>query len=255
FTDGDTIYGVQHYTHSVDSLMSTICKYKNGAITPIAEIGYLSIFYFTDEYIYYCDNEKTIRRMDYNGENIEEIVRLESIEKFAVHDGKIWYKYTVKENSSFTSKTAVYNIETEEYVDLMFDSLYYCDFKFNGSYMYCIDSEYRLLRTNIDDYTVEVVCENADCFDFCGEYIIYAYNSSDNDSDGKLYRISNDENTEIFNAKELLTPESYYDIDTIQCENGQIFIDISSGPFYSCVTELDIDGSLIKKYYETRPWN
>lgn len=121
--------------------------------------------------------------------------------------------------------------------------------------MYCIDSEYRLIRTNIDDYTVEVVCENANRFDFCGEYIIYAFNSSDDDSDGKLYRISNDENIEIFNAKELLNPEFYYDIDKIQCENGQIFIDISSEPFYSCVIELDIDGNLIKKYYETIPWN
>lgn len=80
FTDGDTIYGVQHYTRSIDSLMSTICKYKYGEITSIAEIEYLSTFYFTDEYIYYCDNEKIIRRMDYNGENIEEIVRLNSIE-------------------------------------------------------------------------------------------------------------------------------------------------------------------------------
>lgn len=255
FTDGDTIYGVQHYTHSGDSLMSKICKYKDGAITPIAEIGYLSAFYFTDEYIYYYDNEKTICRMDYNGENIEEIVKLDSIEEFAVHDDKIWYKYTIKENNRFISKTAVYNIETGESVDLMVNFIHYCDFRFNGRYMYCIDSAYRLLRTNTDDYTVEVVCENADCFDFCGKYIIYACNSSDNDSDGKLYRFSNDENTEIFNAKELLNQEYYYDIDTIQCENGQIFIDISSGPFYSCVTELDIDGNLIKKYYETKLWN
>jgi|GEM_PF-7000486 len=39
-------------------------------------------------------------------------------------------------------------------------------------------------------------------------------------------------------------------IDKLQCENGHIFIDISSGPYYSYIAELDTDGNLIKNYYE-----
>lgn len=248
FIKGNAIYGVKHYTRNANRLMSTICKYENGAITPIADIGYLSSYYFTDEYIYYCDDEKTVRRMDYNGKNIEEIAELGSVEKFAVHNGKIWYE---KNHSTFVSKLMVYDTETKENTEVMGIRYSRGDLRFNGDHMYCIDNRLRLLRVNTDDYTVEVVCENTDFFDFCGEYIIY----SDNfyiPPHGKLYRLSNDENTEIFNANDLLNQDYSYYINAVQCDDGHIFVEIMSGAFYSYVAELDINGNLIKKYYETK---
>lgn len=255
FTDGNTIYGVKHYTRNANSLMSTICKCKDGVITPIAEIGYLSKFYFTDKYIYYCDDERTIRRMDYNGENIEEITELSSVKQFAVHDGKIWYEKTVKENwQSFSvSKIMAYDIETKENTEIM-ETRYSSDFRFNGDYMYFIGDGLRLLRLNTEDYSIELVCENVLSFDFCGEYIIYSVYERELDSNSKLYRLGNDENIEIFDAHDLLVQEYYYELNTIHCDDGRIFIDISSGPFYSYVAELDINGNLIKKYYETPTW-
>ena len=101
------------------------------------------------------------------------------------------------------------------------------------------------MRMNLEDYSVELVFEDVVDFEFCGDMLIHMNFEN-------IYKIQNGEEKLIFNVSEFFDNEYNYYIDNIQIEGERLFIDISSGPYYSYIVELDINGNFIRKYYENK---
>lgn len=232
FMKGDTIYGTQMKLH--DNGKMNICKYENGSVTPIIVLpGYREIF-FDSDYIYYINyqsNGSDFYRVDYNGEHIEYIFTADdnNVQRFNVYNDRIYYE-----------DLGIYDMNSGELIELSSGR----SGRINGGYMYYVD-EYNLMRMNLEDYSVELVFEDVVDFEFCGDMLIHMNFEN-------IYKIQNGEEKLIFNVSEFFDNEYNYYIDNIQIEGERLFIDISSGPYYSYIVELDINGNFIRKYYENK---
>lgn len=231
FMDGDKIYGTQSKLH--DNGKMNICKYENGIVTPIIKLPSYSQVFFDSEYIYYVKYQRgdpEFYRADYNGENIEYIFTAEDnyIEKFTVYNDRIYY-----------NDLRIYDMNSGELIELSSGK----SGRINGGYMYYIDNYGCLMRMNLEDYSIEFVWKAVMDFEFCGEKLIRRNFEN-------IYTIQNGEEKLIFNVSEFFDNEYSYYIDDIQIEGERLFINISSGPYYSYIAELDINGNFIRKYYE-----
>ncbi len=241
FNIGDILYGTKWTVNGI-----SFCKCENNVVSDIFEYpqSYFQIQYFTDSYIYYAvsdDNSTGIYRVDYNGDNPEFVFAPDDSDyalNFTVYGSKIYY------NANQNHKLGVYDIETGVNTDIPQGGVGRI---YNG-YMYYNDHN-DLCRMNLSDFSTELVCEKVLNYDFIGNDIVYSP-YGENETDGSLFILENGESRKIFSAQEFFKQDYYYMIDKLQCENGHIFIDISSGPYYSYIAELDTDGNLIKNYYE-----
>ena len=245
FNKETAFYGVKHI---FNPSQYEIYKYENGVGKSLSDglYNYWFTSYFTEKYIYYSTYENKISefyRMDYNGENKELLFTLDEsfyIPDFLVNEDKIYFEWV--ENDSH--KIGVYNMKNHELI-VLYDG---GTGRINGGYMYYI-SQSSLMRMSLEDYSIEFVCEDVYDFEFCGD-TIFLDPSLDSKDSGTLFKLEKGEKQKIFDANEFFGNEYYYDIDNIQYENDRIFIQISSGPYYSYIAELDINGNFIRKVYE-----
>lgn len=243
YNSGDTFYGTKW---SIDGV--SFCKCENNVVSDIFSYpqSYIHKSYFTGDYIYYVisdDKTAEICRVDYNGENPETVLTLDEADydlDFLVYDNKIYY------DAKKYHKLGIYDIEAGENTDIPQGGVG----RVHNGYMYYIDY-YNLCRMNLSDYSIETVYEKVLNYDFMGNDIVYTP-YGENEMDGNLFILSNGISKKIFSAKNLLEPDYYYMIDKLQYENEHIFVEISSGPFYSYIAELDTDGNLVKTYYENK---
>lgn len=228
-------------------IQDKICSFKDGKYTSLYhEENEISDFYFTDSYIYFLyrsDSGTEIFRMGYNGSDIESIAFIDlQISKYSVHGNKIFYEADYLKYGVFDTETG-----TDTALDNGGAGI------FCGDYMYYVSGEHHLFRMNINDYSYEKICENVRRFAFYDGYIIYQMYqpyAGDTANDCEVYRLGKGENKKIFDAYEHCKHPYYYDISVIQADKDNIFIEVSSGPYYKCIAEIDIDGNLIKKVYE-----
>ncbi|MCM1506493.1 MAG: DUF5050 domain-containing protein [Ruminococcus flavefaciens] len=219
-----------------------LCSFKDGKYKSLKyEDRNISDFYFTEQYIYFLckgDTETEILRMRYDGTDAESIAVINlMISKYAVHDGKIFYEADYL-------KYGVYDTETAENTSLSDGGAgIFC-----GDYMYYISSEHHLFRMNTSDYSCEKICENVRRIAVYEDYIIYQPYSSNVDCDGQLYRLGKGENKKIFDAGDFFENGYYYDI-SVQAEKEKIFIEVSSGPYFRYIAEMDIDGNITDTIY------
>ena len=97
--------------------------------------------------------------------------------------------------------------------------------------MYYID-DYDLWRMKLSDYSIEAVNEKVINFDFIGNDIVYStYDEIKRDS--SIFILENGVNRKLFSAQEFFGNDYHYMIDKLCIENGHIFVEISSGPYYS----------------------
>lgn len=219
------------------------CSFKDGDYTTLKyEEKNISNVYFTDEFIYFInrnDNGTEFLRMRYDGSDVESIAYINlQVSKYSVHDNLIFYEADYL-------KYGVYNTETS--VDTPLDNGgagIFC-----GDYMYFISNEHILYRMNINDFTCEKISENIRRMAFYDDYIIYQPYTEDVSGDGQLYRLGKGENKKIFDAGEILKNNYYYDI-SVQANEENIFVQVNSGPYYTYIAEIDIDGNVIEKIYE-----
>ncbi|MDE6101970.1 MAG: DUF5050 domain-containing protein, partial [Ruminococcus sp.] len=223
-----------------------LCSFKDGKYTELKyEEKEISDFYFTEEFIYcLCKNDvgTEILRMRYDGSDTEQVAFINlQISKYAVHGNNIFYEANYL-------KYGVYDTETG--TDTALDeggAWVFC-----GDYMYYISSKHHLYRMNLSDYSSEKICENVRIVAFYDDYILYQPYAYNTDVDGQIYRLGKGENIKIFDAGELFDNDYYYDISTIQTEDEHIFIEINSGPYFSYIAEMDIDGNIVETIYSNK---
>ena len=243
YNSGDTFYGTKW---SIDGV--GFCKCENNVVSEIFAYpqSYIHKSYFTSDYIYYVvsdDKTAEICRVDYNGENPESVLTLDEADytlDFLVYDNKIYY------DAKKYHKLGIYDIETGVNTEIPQGGVG----RIHNGYMYYID-DYDLWRMKLSDCSVEIVYEKVLNYDFIGNDIVYTP-YGEHERDGDLFILANGISKKIFSAKELLEPDYYYMIDRLQYENEHIFVEISSGPYYSYIAELDTDGNLVKTYYENK---
>lgn len=181
--------------------------------------------------------------MGYNGENPESVLTLDEADyalDFLVYDNKIYY------DAKKYHKLGIYDIETGVNTEIPQGGVG----RIHNGYMYYID-DYDLWRMKLSDYSIEAVNEKVINFDFIGNDIVYStYDEIKRDS--SIFILENGVNRKLFSAQEFFGNDYHYMIDKLCIENGHIFVEISSGPYYSYIAELDTDGNLVKTYYENK---
>ena len=222
---------------------SKLSSFKDGKYTELKyEEKDISDFYFTDEYIYsLCRNDTgtEIFRMRYDGSDAESVAFINlQIRKYSVHGNNIFY-------TADYLKYGVYDTETNTNTSLDDGGAgVFC-----GDYMYYISDEHHLFRMNLNDYSVEKICENVRLFAFYDGFILYQPYGDNANVDGRIYRLGKGENTKIFDAGEFFDDDYYYDISAIQTEDKHIFIKLNSGPYFRYIAEMDIDGNITETIY------
>lgn len=243
YNSGDTFYGTKW---SIDGV--SFCKCENNAVSDICAYpqSYIHKSYFTRDYIYYVisdDKTAEICRVGYNGENPESVLTLDEADyalDFLVYDNKIYY------DAKKYHKLGIYDIETGVNTEIPQGGVG----RIHNGYMYYID-DYDLWRMKLSDYSIEAVNEKVINFDFIGNDIVYStYDEIKRDS--SIFILENGVNRKLFSAQEFFGNDYHYMIDKLCIENGHIFVEISSGPYYSYIAELDTDGNLVKTYYENK---
>ncbi len=222
---------------------SKLCSFKDGKYTELKyEEKEISDFYFTDEYIYFlCRNDTgtEVLRMRYDGSDAESVAFINlQISKYAVHGNNIFYEADYLKYGVYDTETGTNTALDEGGAGV-----------FCGDYMYYMSAEHHLYRMNLNDYVSEKICENVRLFSFYGDYILYQPYSDSTNTDGQIYRLGKGENSKIFDAGELFDDDYYYDVSAIQTEDEHIFIEINSGPYFSYIAEIDIDGNIVETIY------
>ncbi|MBO5163910.1 MAG: hypothetical protein J6B75_05615 [Ruminococcus sp.] len=245
FNNENVFYGVKRFSNPS---RYEIHKYENGVGKSLSDgrYNYWFEYYFTEKYIYYetyVNKISKFYRMDYNGENKELIFTIDEsrdLSDFLVYEDKLYYEWY--ENNS--DKLGVYNMENHELIELNDGRIG----RINGGYMYYC-SYCNLMRMSLEDYSIELVCEDVSGFEFCGDTVFFSPAFGGKES-GSLFRLENGEKQKIFDADEFFGTDYYYEIGNIQYENGRIFIQITSGPYYSYIAEIDSYGNVIRNFYE-----
>lgn len=259
FVGDGVLYGTTYQSNgSASDVVAYACKYENNEISIISEASdvYKECVY-TPDYIYYMlehGDSKGVYRMDYSGKNHKRVLAFEDSESnfdFIVNGSKIYYKW-----SDYTQlyTFGVYDMETKEHKRLNDGELG----RINGGYMYYKVFDhyednsgfiYNLMRMNLEDYTIEKVCEDVWDFDFQGNSIIYDRNS-DKDQ-GIIYRLENGESKAAFSCDTL--GEDCY-IYGFQCTEDEIILKAETDVYNICIIGIDASGN-IKKYHEYGEWN
>lgn len=250
FSRDGVLYGLKSDHKNYESIKLIVVKYENHEITPIVELNYYDDVYFTPEYIYYKawnGDFSEFYRTDYTGSATELIFRTDDdTEKLIVDENKIYYNRKVPRTDHilYNEECGIYDMKNDKLIAVKDGRIG----RINGGYMYYLAYN-SLMRMNIENYATELVCEDVSGFEFCGDTIFFSSAFGSEDS-GALYKLENGEKQKIFDAAEFFGTEYYYEIWGIQYENGRIFIQISSGPYYSYIAEIDSDGNFIRKFYE-----
>lgn len=222
---------------------SKLCSFKDGKYTELKyEEKDISDFYFTDEFIYcLCRNDAGTEflRMRYDGSDPESVAFINlNVSKYAVHGNNIFYEADYM-------KYGVYDTETNTDTSLDEGGAG----SFCGDYMYYISTEHHLCRMNLNDHSVEKLCENVRLFAFYDGYILYQPYSDGTTADGQIYRLGKGENVKILDADQIFKNSYYYDVSAIQTKDEHIYIEINSGPYFSYIAEIDIDGNIVETIY------
>lgn len=227
-------------------------KLEDDKFTVIDEAPFECGKRFIGNYIYYSkrtDDIITVYQMNKNKEITKTVKLPKYSHDYVVYENKIWYEWWDGVNDYGLSFYDLVTGESKDYDEGRIGII-------NNGYMYYSESG-KLMRINLSNCEYEFVCgvekdsnsEISDqdtlwAFNYYGDYILYSLGNT-------LYRLSDNENTPIFSTG------AYYENDGkgfyiygIQCEDNRIFLKISSGAFYQCFMEIDIDGNIIEVIHE-----
>ena len=215
----------------------------------------LNDMWFAEDYIYAAAQDSldslSFYRFDYDGGSMERIAELEAqkLYSFAVYDGRLICE---TENSQGEHEVGVIDLETGGYTALSDGGVgFVC-----GGYMYYSDKRNNIsfahtnniYRMSLDDYSVEKLCEGGELMAIHDGYLIYCVHD-ENDGSDVLRRLGNGEDVQFFDPNELLGDGYYYSVDTVQSEGGHLYVELSSGPYYKNIMEIDTNGNFIKQIY------
>ncbi len=258
FVRDGVLYGTMN--SSVGDVIAYACKYENNEVSIISEASdvYQECVY-THDYIYYVlerGESKGIYRMDYDGKNHKRVLAFEDsvcMVDFIVNGSKIYYKWYNSGTDMQLYSLGIYDMETKEHKRLNDGELG----RVNGGYMYYTIYEYyednvgfiNLMRMNLEDYTIEKVCEDVWDYDFQGNSIIY--NRYRDNRQGIIYRLENGESKVVFSS-DTLGEECF--IYGIQCTEDEIILKVEIDAYHGQLIGIDKHGN-IKKYHEYGEWN
>lgn len=251
----DALYGVLHQDLKEERFF--IMKYQNESLEMIINDP-IEHWCFAEEGIYYqIDN--AIYLTNYGGINSELIVEIpdelytdshncEYLRgcRFVVYHGSIWYhhySYFDKVDVPFWS----YDIETKVFtqIDTGIDQAKLE--AVNNGFLY-FSSTNGLWRLNTDTYCIEQVSERYCCsVNFFNDNIIF---TTEQTGKSEVYKINSDGITKMFdeNNKEFGYDEPYY--NQISTYKDRIFLNVTSGAYYSKIVEIDLDGKILKQISE-----
>ncbi len=232
--------------YAIDGFFTENCVYQKEA-SPSKD---RTIFYKTD---YYGGSRKEICHIN---------IPFEDVENFIVYKDKLLYNYTVKDKWGQTHNRFVcrdLNIPQKETIyehdglSIVGNNGY-----INNGYMYFVNylsDGYTLIRFNIESQEFEYVCNpqngefiDVNLFNFIDDTIIYT-----KDYSKTVCIINENECKEILNVRDFLS-EVYGGIKTIQCIDGHIYLEISSGKGI-VLLEIDIDGNVIEVIHDDRDYD
>ena len=257
FVRDGVLYGTTYqYNGSVGDVVAYACKYENNEISIISEASDEgSACVYTPDYIYYVleRGESTgIYRMDYDGKNHKRVFAFDdsvSSVYFIVNGSKIYYRWYESDTDMQLYRFGIYDIETKEHKRLNDGGIG----RINGGYMYYTiyghfednsGSIYNLMRMNLENYTIEKVCEDIRGYDFQGNSILYYRNESFGKSN--IYRLENGESKVVFSG-DTLGEECF--IYVMQCTEDEIILKVEIDAYYVQLIGIDKHGN-IKKYHE-----
>lgn len=219
------------------------CSFINGDYTPLQyEEQNISDVYFTEEYIYFLlkdDSGTQFMRMKYDSSDAEIVACINlQVSKYSVKNNLIFYEADYLRYGVYDIENSIDTSINEGGAGI-----------FSGDYMYFVSNEHNLLRMDLNDYTCEKLSENVRRISFYDGYILYQPYTDDAVGDGQLYRLGKGENVKIFDSSQILENNYYYDI-SVQTEEEKIFIKVDSGPYYTYIAEIDINGNIIEDIYE-----
>ncbi len=242
------------YNHSF-----VVCAgmYRSGKLSAfLTEEGKpLNDMCFAEDYIYAAAqgdlDSLSFYRFDYDGGSMERIAELEAhkLYSFVVHGEQLICEI---ENSQWEHEVGVIDLETGGYTALPDGGVgFVC-----GGYMYYSDKRNNIsfadtnniYRMSLDDCSVEKICEGGELMAIHDDYLIYCVHD-ENDGSDVLRRLGNGEDVQFFDPNELLGDGYYYSVDTVQSEGGHLYVELSSGPYYKNIMEIDTNGNFIKQIY------
>ncbi|MDR1564206.1 MAG: DUF5050 domain-containing protein [Oscillospiraceae bacterium] len=258
------IYGI--YEENASETSYSLAKYENDKLTVFKKAEFPNTWYYAKDYIYFTtatDNDSTIYRMDYNGEQVSKVLTPEisaagglEIMNIAVYNQKLWYEYGDYNpfDEKYEGTLASYDFETNETTE--FEG---CGLSFlNNGYVYYTKSNSGsndLYRLNIETHKIEKVFENCGAYSsssvaFADDYILYIKEEEaqgkDADPISELYMINGEENKKILSGKDI---GQYIYLSEVQVLNGKIFVTGGEGAFYSFCAEIDINGKVLRTIY------
>ena len=244
----DALYGILHQDLKEGRFF--IMKYQNESLEMIINDP-IENWYFAEEGIYYQIGN-AIYLTDYDGINSELIVEIpdelytDSHDckylrgcRFVVYHGSIWYhhcSYFDKVDVPFWS----YNLETKVFTQID-TGIYQAELEaVNNGYLY-LSGRHGFWRLNTDNYCIEQV----------SEWTCYSVNFFDDNilfitSKNEVYKINSDGMIKILDEsnKEFGYDEPYY--YRISTYKDRIFLNVTSGAYYSKIVEIDLDGNIIE---------
>ena len=245
----DVLYGILHQDLKEGHFF--IMKYQNESLEMIINDP-IEHWYFAKEGIYYqIDN--AIYLTDYDGINSELIVEIPDELytdshnckylrgcKFVVYHGSIWYhhySYFDKVDVPFWS----YDLETKVFtqIDTGIDQAKLE--AVNNGYLY-LSGKHGFWRLNTDNYCIEQVSDQGiRSVNFFDDNILFIT------SRNEVYKINSISMVKFLDKsnREFGYDEPYY--NRISTYKDRIFLNVTSGAYYSKIVEIDLDGNIIKQ--------
>ncbi len=262
FVRDGVLYGTIYLQNSpAGDAITHACKYENNEVSIISEASDEKCVY-TPDYIYYVlenGESKGIYRMDYDGKNHKRVLAFEDsvpMVDFIVNGSKIYYSWYESDTDMQLYRFGIYDMETKEHKRLNDGGLG----RINGGYMYFTEvvsgpsgKEYdytcNIMRMNLENYTIEKVCDDVIGYDFQGNSILYYRN----ESFGKfnIYRLENGKSKVVFSG-DTLGEECF--IYRMQCTEDEIILKVETDAYHVQLIGIDAHGN-IKKYHEYGEWN